>query len=420
MPISKSNPITRGWLLGLLMVAVITAGCTAEDQTDVSPGLRADQVSGHVLDERGAIVPGEIQRIQKPDATWRAELTSEQYDILRKGGTERPFTGALLKNKKSGVYTCAGCDLPLFTSTGKFDSGTGWPSFTSAIGSNNVTERPDRSYGMVRTEINCGRCDGHLGHVFEDGPPPTGRRYCVNSASLDFRATEGRPVVSNQPTTTTRPATTAPAEPDMIKQNPTLTRNATPSADGTTGRRATIVLAGGCFWCVEAVFEELDGVIDAVSGYAGDTREKADYRLVAAGRTRHAEAVRITYDPAKISYVDLLLVHFKTHDPTQLNRQGNDVGPQYRSSIFYQNAEEKALAKAFIEDVAASKLYRKPIVTTLEPLTEFFPAESYHQNYVCNNPTQGYVRAIALPKVEKVRKEFKDRLKAVSPLESGK
>ena len=181
--------------------------------------------------------------------------------------------------------------------------------------------------------------------------------------------------------------------------------------------RATAVFAGGCFWCVEAVFEELDGVIDAVSGYAGGTRETANYEAVCTGSTGHAEAVQIIYDPSRIGYHRLLEVHFATHDPTTLNRQGNDVGPQYRSAIFYANQEEQRIAREYIAALNASGAFDRPIVTTLEPLTEFFPAEAYHQSYVCVNPRQGYVRAVALPKVEKLRAKFAGDLKKKSPLD---
>lgn len=180
------------------------------------------------------------------------------------------------------------------------------------------------------------------------------------------------------------------------------------------------VIAGGCFWCVEAVFEELDGVTEVESGYAGGSAETANYKAVCTGETGHAEAVRITYDPAKVDYRTLLEVHFATHDPTTLNRQGNDAGPQYRSAIFFADEQERKIAADFIEELTKAKVFPKPIVTTLEPLKTFYPAERYHQNYVCHNPSQGYVQYVAMPKVEKVRKKFPKLLKARSPLEAGK
>jgi peptide-methionine (S)-S-oxide reductase len=182
--------------------------------------------------------------------------------------------------------------------------------------------------------------------------------------------------------------------------------------------RATAVFAGGCFWCVEAVFEELDGVLDAVSGYAGGSKETANYEAVSSGTTGHAEAVQIAYDPSRIDYRKLLEVHFATHDPTTLNRQGNDEGPQYRSAIFYADDEEKRVAEKYIAELMRARVFDRPIVTTLEPLRAFYPAETYHQNYVCMNPRAGYVRAVALPKVDKVRKLFANDIKEKSPLDS--
>ena len=182
--------------------------------------------------------------------------------------------------------------------------------------------------------------------------------------------------------------------------------------------RATAVFAGGCFWCVEAVFEELDGVIDAISGYTGGAKETANYEAVCSGTTNHAEAVQIVYDPSRIGYRKLLEVHFATHDPTTLNRQGNDVGSQYRSAVFYANDEEKKIAEEYIAELSRSGAYAGPIVTTLEPLTAFYEAEQYHQGYVCFNPRQGYVRAVAMPKVDKVRQKFAGSLKKKSPLDA--
>ncbi len=179
----------------------------------------------------------------------------------------------------------------------------------------------------------------------------------------------------------------------------------------TPGPRAEAVFAGGCFWCVEAVFEQIDGVSSVVSGYAGGTAETANYKAVSTGATEHAEAVRITYDPKKVNYEKLLQIHFATHDPTTLNRQGNDFGTQYRSTIFYANDEQKQIAQAIIADLTAARAFPKPILTTLEPLKAFHPAEDYHQDYAVCNPQQPYIQRIALPKVEKVREKFQANIK---------
>lgn len=174
----------------------------------------------------------------------------------------------------------------------------------------------------------------------------------------------------------------------------------------------TIVLAGGCFWCTEAIYEQLVGVIDVTSGYAGGTKETANYKDVCSGTTAHAEAIRITYDPRKITFARLLRVFFTLVDPTTKDRQGPDSGPQYRSAVFYENDEQRKVAEAYIKQLADAKVFDRPIVTTLEPLSSgFFPAEDYHQDYVTNNPQQGYVRQCALPKVDKVREKFKDDVK---------
>ena len=183
--------------------------------------------------------------------------------------------------------------------------------------------------------------------------------------------------------------------------------------DAKAGETRTAVLANGCFWCTEAVFEQLEGVTDVVSGYAGGTKETANYEAVCSGRTGHAEAVRVTYEPAKISYGQLLRVFFATHDPTTKNRQGPDVGPQYRSAIFYANEEEKKVAEGYLKQLTSAKAFDRPIVTTLEPLKPdgFYEAELYHQNYAVCNPANPYIRAQAVPKVKKVREAFKDQVK---------
>jgi peptide methionine sulfoxide reductase msrA/msrB len=323
----------------------------------------------------------ETKKVIRTDEEWKKRLTPKQYSIARAKGTERPFCGGLLDEHGDGLFLCVCCDLPLFESKAKFDSGTGWPSFFQPVAAENILETPDHSHGMERVEITCVRCDAHLGHVFEDGPKPTGRRYCMNGESLRFVA-----------------------EADRGKL-------ATVASDAVAPVGNQIVLAGGCFWCVEAVFKQIDGVLEVESGYAGGSPETASYEAVSTGKTGHAESVRITYDPKKVSLETLLKVHFATHDPTTKDRQGADKGPQYRSAIFYANDQEKQIAEAFIADLTAAKVYPSKIVTTIEPLKGFYRAEAHHQNYVACNPQNPYVRAVALPKVEKVREKFKDLVK---------
>lgn len=183
-----------------------------------------------------------------------------------------------------------------------------------------------------------------------------------------------------------------------------------PVIDGDASS-ATIVLAGCCFWCVEAVFQPLQGVLGVRSGYAGGTRETANYQAVCSGTTNHAEAVEVRFDPSRISLGRLLQVFFGVaHDPTQLDRQGNDRGRQYRSAIFHQSAAQREVAAAYIKQLSDAGVFGLPIVTTLEPLTEFFEAEPYHQDYANRNPGQPYILFTALPKVEKLRKTFGDLL----------
>jgi peptide-methionine (S)-S-oxide reductase len=184
-----------------------------------------------------------------------------------------------------------------------------------------------------------------------------------------------------------------------------------PAAEAA-GNEARAVLAAGCFWCVEAVFQELDGVQAVISGYAGGTASTADYRTVCGGATDHAEVVEVRYDPARISYGQLLKVFFSVaHDPTQLNRQGNDRGRQYRSAVFYANEREQQVAEAYIKQLNEAGVFSGPIVTSLEPLAGFYVAEEYHQDYAERNPGQPYIEAVAMPKVEKLREYFGDKLK---------
>ena len=375
----------------LSMILLIAAGCSGAMDAAAATKSRPkpkekttmSYVRVRVIDADGKLTdPVEVPMLVLSDAEWRMRLTPEQYRITRGKDTEAAFCGGLLNNKKPGMYVCVCCNLPLFESTAKFESGSGWPSFFQPAAKENIRERRDTSHGMVRTEILCQRCGAHLGHVFDDGPPPTGQRYCLNSEALRFVATD-------QLKTIAEPDGTEPAfaAADMRARRPAPGRCA-----GHDPARAEAVFAGGCFWCVEAVFRQLNGVLDVTSGYAGGDASTANYETVSTGLTGHAESVRIVYDPRKISYETLLKVHFATHDPTTLNRQGNDVGTQYRSAIFYANDEQKQIAEAMIADLTDAKVFHHPIVTTLEPLKAFYPAEAYHQNYVACNLHQPYIR----------------------------
>jgi peptide methionine sulfoxide reductase msrA/msrB len=278
------------------------------------------------------------------------KLTPEQYRITQNAGTERAFCGTLLDNKKDGMYVCIVCGLPLFKSEHKFISGTGWPSFFNPFDLAHVAETSDDTLGMARVEINCARCNGHLGHVFPDGPPPTGRRFCLNSESLEFLEDGQEVPIESRP---------LPVE--------------------------TGYFAGGCFWGVEYGFQQIPGVISVESGYQQGRNDNPTYKQICAGDTGHAESVKIVFDPSKISYEKLVRFFLHLHDPTQLNRQGPDFGTQYRSGIYTVGAEQLATAQRVKAEVQSAALFNgRQIVTEIEPAKKFWMAEDYHQDYIAN------------------------------------
>ena len=320
------------------------------------------------LSSEGNLTPP--KRVEKTAAEWKEILTPDQFRITRLKGTERPFSGELCSAFGPGLYSCVCCGNQLFDSGEKFESNSGWPSFTQPIAENAISYHQDTAYGMVRIETLCSVCDAHLGHVFPDGPAPSGLRYCMNSDAL----------VKQEKDTT--------AKKDELQ---------------------SIVLGGGCFWCTEAVFQEVDGVSKVVSGYSNGQQKSPTYEQVCTGNTGHAEVVKVTYDPSVISLKEIIEIHLTTHNPTTLNRQGADVGTQYRSAIYYNTPEEKAVIDEVTSEVKAA--YDQPIVTEIKPLEVFYPAEGYHQNYYRNNPGNGYCAAVINPKLSKFRSKYNSKLK---------
>ncbi len=173
----------------------------------------------------------------------------------------------------------------------------------------------------------------------------------------------------------------------------------------------TATFGGGCFWCVEAIFQRVDGVLKVESGYSGGTVKNPSYKEVCNGTTGHAEVIRLTYDKTKVSFDDLLQIFWKTHDPTTMNRQGNDIGTQYRSAVFYHNEEQRKTAEEYKKKLNEEKVYPNPIITEITPIKNYYPAEDYHQNYYNQNGSQGYCQYVIQPKIEKFEKVFKDKVK---------
>lgn len=318
------------------------------------------------------------------------QLSPEESRVILGEGTEWAHSGMYNDNKEDGTYLCRQCNLPLFRSEDKFDSGSGWPSFDDAI-SGAVRELPQ---GDGRYEIECANCGGHLGHVFRgEGFTEKQTRHCVNSVSLQF-------IPENQANEPVEEQSSAGVEPI----------DAHIRGRGYDGL-SKAVFAGGCFWCTEASFDLIEGVQAVISGYSGGEEAYPTYQQVSSGKTGHAEAVIIFYDSTRVSYQQLLDVFFVAHDPTQLNRQGPDRGPQYRSAIFYLNAEQKRLAEEAIAVLNAGQLFSDPVVTELSPYREFWVAEGYHQNYYQTNPNNPYILQVSRPKVRKVAKTFTELLK---------
>lgn len=371
MPRFLSPGALLSCLSGALATLLSCTGASATPKTNASFPTRS--------------VVNDPRTYDKPsDAELKKKLTPMQYEVTQREATEPPFRNAYWDNHEEGLYVDVVTGEPLFSSRDKFDSGTGWPSFVRPVDPKRVVEKTDSSHGMTRTEVRSSAGGSHLGHVFHDGPRPTGLRYCINSASLRFIPVsdlEKEGYGAYLPLFDKAATSTPPAETPAAACAP----GSETAACATTFE--TAVLAGGCFWGMEDILRDIPGVVETEVGYAGGVTARPTYKDVSSGRTGHAESVRVVFDPKQLSYEDLLEKwFFRMHDPTTMNRQGNDVGSQYRSAIFYTSEEQRKVAEEVKARVDRSGKWDRPVVTEIVKAGEFTPAEDYHQDYLEKNP----------------------------------
>ncbi|MHC4111494.1 MAG: bifunctional methionine sulfoxide reductase B/A protein [Planctomycetota bacterium] len=331
----KTDFLKRRWLLLILLLLIVCGtSVTAWSLSEKATDNRQLPSMGNIIGSLKRIVEYFLDRFSfYKDKKMYNKLTPEEERIIIHKGTEPPFSGKFDKHYEKGVYTCRRCGAELFESSSKFKSYCGWPSFDDQIGGS-VKQQPDAD--GRRTEIICAQCDAHLGHIFlGERYTPKNTRYCVNSISMDFGPRR---------------------------------KQKTDSA----------IFASGCFWGTEYHFKQAPGVISTTVGYTGGNVDNPTYKQVCTDKTGHAEAVEVVFDPAKTNFEKLAKLYFETHDFTQLNRQGPDIGTQYRSAIFFLDKQQQATAARLVQELKKKSF---DVKTRIVPAAKFWPAEKYHQDY---------------------------------------
>jgi peptide methionine sulfoxide reductase msrA/msrB len=367
-------------LISLLALAAILFSLACERKSGSNTGAASAQ---NPVPAGAPKVDGTKMYNKPTDAELKQKLSPLEYEVTQNDATEPPFNNRYWDNHDDGLYVDVASGEPLFSSRDKFDSGTGWPSFTKPVDETRVAEHSDVKFGMRRTEVRSKSGDSHLGHVFPDGPRPSGLRYCINSASLRFIPV-GKLAESGYGDYLPLFGKAAPAP--VASTDNSCARPAPGEAPGCEATLETAVLAGGCFWGMEDIIRKIPGVVSTEVGYTGG-RAGVTYEDMHHDTTGNAEAVRVVFDPKKLSYESLLEDwFFRMHDPTTRDRQGNDVGPQYRSAIFTTSPEQKAAAERVIKRVDASHKWPRPLVTQVTDAGPFTMGEGYHQDYLVKNP----------------------------------